>query len=438
MDTRNGQKLYEQAKQLIPGGTQLLSKRPEMFAPGQWPPYYRSAEGCRITDIDGNVFTDMSSMGIGSCILGYAHPKVNQAVIKAVQEGSMSTLNSPQEIDLARLLIDLHPWADMVRYARSGGEIMAIAVRIARAASGRDGIAFCGYHGWHDWYVSANLAEGDNLEGQLLPGIEPNGVPKGLAGTVHPFRYNKIEELKEIIAAHGPSIGAIVMEPYRYQGPKDGFLDKVREIASANNSVLIFDEITSGWRNHIGGMHMKLGVHPDMAVFAKAVSNGFPMAAVIGRREVMDAAQESFISSTYWTDRTGPAAALATLGVFQEENTPKLLADAGREVKRIWKDVTAQAGLSIEIGGPDALCKFSFLHDDPAGLTTLLTQEMLKKGVLGNAAFYASSAHGQSALEAFEGAFTHGCSVVAQALDAGSVSSFLNGPVKHQGFARLT
>ncbi len=438
MGTQKGQRLYARAKQLIPGGTQLLSKRPEMFAPGQWPPYYASAKGCTVVDLDGNSYVDMSSMGIGSCILGYAHPAVNQAVIRAVEEGSMSTLNSPQEVELAELLISLHPWADMVRYARSGGEIMSVAVRIARAASGRDKIAFCGYHGWHDWYVAANLSEGDNLDGQLLPGIAPNGVPKVLKGTVLPFHYNRIDELEALIAEQGDDIGVIVMEPYRYQGPKDNFLGKVRSIASNNGSVLVFDEITSGWRNHLGGMHMKLGVEPDMAVFAKAVSNGVPMAAVIGRREVMDAAQESFISSTYWTDRIGPSAALAAIREYQACEIPSLLAETGRRVHELWREAASRSGISISIEGLPALSHFSFNHGSPAVLTTLLTQELLKRGVLGNTACYISAAHDDAALDHYERTLNEVFFLLKDAVDQERSEALLEGPVKHQGFARLT
>ena len=213
-----GQKLWKKAKTLIPGGNQLLSKRAEMFLPDQWPAYFKKAKGIRVTDLDGKTYTDFSRMGIGACVLGYADSDVNRAVKKAVDSGSMSTLNSPEEVELAEVLTNLHPWADMVRYARTGGEAMSIAVRIARAYSGKEKIAFCGYHGWHDWYLSGNLASDKNLDGHLLPGLEPRGVPRGLLNTAIPFRYNHIEELEEIVKKY--SIGVIVMEPYRHEEPE--------------------------------------------------------------------------------------------------------------------------------------------------------------------------------------------------------------------------
>ena len=188
MTKNSGAELWRKAKKIIPGGNQLLSKRSEQFLPEYWPWYYRKAQGVDVWDLDNNHYIDMSIMGIGACPLGYADPDVNAAVKSRIDNGSMCTFNSPEEIDLAEKLIQLHPWAEMVRYARCGGEAMAIAVRIARAHTKRDVVAFCGYHGWHDWYLAANLADDRNLDGHLLPGLAPAGVPRGLAGTALPFQ----------------------------------------------------------------------------------------------------------------------------------------------------------------------------------------------------------------------------------------------------------
>lgn len=289
MNSKKGIKLWNRAKQIIPGGSQLLSKRSEMFLPEQWPSYYKKAKGVEIWDLDSNHYIDMSIMGVGACILGYADDEVNKAVKKAIDDGSMATLNSPEEVELAELLLNLHSWADMVRYTKTGGEAMAVAIRIARAYTKKDKIAFCGYHGWQDWYLSANLAESTALDGQLLPGLEPAGVPRGLKGTAIPFNYNEIEELEEI--AKNNDIGTIVVEPIRHHEPKNNFLDNVRRIADEINAVLIFDEITSGWRMRVGGIYELYKVYPDIVVYGKAISNGFPMAAVVGKGEIMDIAQ---------------------------------------------------------------------------------------------------------------------------------------------------
>ena len=292
-----GQKLWKRAKDIIPGGNMLLSKRPEMFLPDLWPSYFSKASGCNVWDLDDNKFIDVSIMGIGTNLLGYSHPKVDEAVSNVVQKGNMSTLNCPEEIYLAERLVELHPWSDMVRFARSGGEANAIAVRIARAASGKPGVAICGYHGWHDWYLATNLKSESALNGHLLPGLEPKGVPEQLYGTVHPFEYNDIEKLQNMVS--NENIGVIVMEVMRNHEPKNNFLQKVRQLASENGIVLIFDECTSGFRETYGGLHLKYEVYPDLAMFGKALGNGYAITSVIGRREVMEHAQSSFISSTF-------------------------------------------------------------------------------------------------------------------------------------------
>ena len=311
-----GQKLWRRAKKIIPGGNMLLSKRPEMFIPNHWPTYFSKAKGCEVWDLDDNKYIDASLMGVGTNILGYGHPEVDEAVTRAISKGNMATLNCPDEVHLAEKLINLHPWADMVKFARTGGEANTISVRIARAASSKENIAFCGYHGWHDWYLSANLGKNKELDSHLLPGISPNGVPSKLNKTVFPFRYNDINALNNIICNN--NIGIIKMEVERSEKPKDDFLIKVRKLATRNNIVLIFDECTSGFRETYGGLHLKYNVNPDIAIFGKALGNGYPITAVIGREEIMEAAQSTFISSTFWSDRIGPAAANKTLEVMNE------------------------------------------------------------------------------------------------------------------------
>jgi glutamate-1-semialdehyde 2,1-aminomutase len=350
----------------------------------------------------------------------------------------MSTLNCPEEVELAELLIELHPWAEMVRYARCGGEIMAVALRIARAATGRDKIAFCGYHGWTDWYLAANLAEEKALDGHLLSGLEPAGVPRGLTGTMLPFRYNKLEELRAIIEKDGDSIAAIVMEPTRDHGPDPGFLEEIRAVASKIGAVLIFDEVTSGFRVNTGGIHMTMGVEPDIACFAKGMSNGYPMAAVIGRRGVMEAAQTSFISSTFWTERIGPTAALAAIRKHRDRNVPAHLCDVGRAAISGWRRSAQAAGIELEAGGIEPLGHFAFRCAEPAAAVTYFTQLMLDRGYLASAQLYASYAHTPAIVEAYLTAVGEAFGAVGDALKKGDLKSKLRGPVKHSGFQRLT
>jgi glutamate-1-semialdehyde 2,1-aminomutase len=223
-------------------------------------------------------------MSPGAFALGAADPDVNAAVHEAVERGSFSTLNAPEEVELAELLLKLHPWCKggMVRYARGGGEINSIAIRIARAYTGKDVIAFCGYHGWCDWYLAANVnKEGstvDGIAGHQLTGLDPAGVPKGLGGTTLGWQYGKLHELEAIFTQNKGNVAAIVMEVARSDAPPKGFLEAVREIADKHGALLIFDEVSAAWREVLGGRHLQYGVWPDMAVFSKTISNGFAMA----------------------------------------------------------------------------------------------------------------------------------------------------------------
>lgn len=432
----SGQKLWKRAKRVIPGGNMLLSKRAEMFLPDQWPAYFSKAKGCKVWDLDDNEYIDMSIMGIGTNTLGYGHPEVDAAVRATVDTGNMSTFNCPEEVYLAEKLVELHPWADMARLARSGGEANAIAIRIARAASGRDNVAICGYHGWHDWYLSANLGAEKGLDGHLLPGLEPNGVPRNLAGTVFPFNYNNYAELEALVKAH--DIGVIKMEVVRNMRPEDNFLQRVRKLASDNNIVLIFDECTSGFRETFGGLHKKYGVEPDMAMFGKALGNGYAITATIGRREVMEAAQNTFISSTFWTERIGPAAALKTLEVMEREKSWETITRIGLSVTERWQELASAHGLIIETNGLPALAGFSFTGSNALTYKTLLTQQMLDKGILATTLLYASTAHSPELMERYFEALDPVFKLISDC-DAGrqDAMSLLRGPVCHGGFKRL-
>ncbi len=430
-----GQKLWKRAKQVIPGGNMLLSKRPEMFLPEQWPAYFSKAKGCTVWDMDGNEFTDMCIMGIGTNTLGYGHPEVDDAVRGTIDSGNMSTFNCPEEVWLAERLIELHPWADMVRYARSGGEANAIAIRIARAASGKDKVAVCGYHGWHDWYLSANLGDDANLAGHLLPGLDPKGVPANLKGTVFPFNYNNYDELEALVNRH--DIGVIKMEVVRNMGPENNFLQRVRQLATDRGIVLIFDECTSGFRQSFGGLHKLHGVEPDMAMFGKALGNGYAITATIGRREIMEAAQSTFISSTFWTERIGPTAALKTLEVMEREKSWETITQTGLNIREGWQKLADKHGLSVNHFGLPALTGFTFNSPHALAYKTLITQEMLAKGYLASNAVYVCTEHTKQVVDAYFEQLDPIFALVKECEDGRSVESLLKGPVCHGGFKRL-
>ncbi len=440
--SETGQSLDVKAKGIIPGGTHLLSKRPELFLPGHWPSYFSRAEGARVWDLDGNCYIDMSHNGVGSCPLGYADPDVNAAVKDAVDRGNMSTLNCAEEVELAEVLCALHPWSDMARFARTGGESMAIAVRVARAHTGRSKVAFCGYHGWHDWYLAANLTEADSLGTRELhlPGLDPAGVPAELAGTAIAFRHNRLDELERVVRDHGDGLAAIVCEVQRTVRPTPGFLEGVRAVADRTGAVLVFDEISSSFRLNPGGVHLRYGVTPDIAVFAKALGNGYPIAAVIGTRAVMDSAQSTFISSTFWTERVGFAAALAMIAKYRRLEAHERMSAAGLRVQDIWRREADKAGLNVHVGHPDLppMSHLDFEGSDGRAMRTLLCQLMLERGVLDSGAFYSTYAHTDDIIDQYADAVSDVFAVLADARKRGDVQQRLQGPVRHSGFQRLT
>ena len=431
----SGQKLWRRAKRVIPGGNMLLSKRAEMFAPDQWPAYYQRAQGCFVWDLDGSKYIDMSIMGIGTNILGYSHPEVDQSVVDCAKSGNMSTLNCPEEVYLAERLVELHPWSDMVRFARSGGEANSIAVRIARAATGRDSVAICGYHGWHDWYLATNLVNESGLEEHLLPGLEPNGVPSALAGTVHPFSFNRLDQLEDIISRH--NLAAVKMEVQRTIPPDLGFLESVRELCSKNGIVLIFDECTSGFRETFGGLHLKYGVFPDMAMFGKALGNGYAITAVVGNESVMQSAQSTFISSTFWTERIGPVAALKTLEIMERENSWETITSLGEYLRSRWQDLADSHGLSIQHYGLPSLSGYTFNSPSSLEYKTFIAQEMLKKGYLAGTSCYTSLSHNIPIIDQYIEMLDDVFCRISQCEDGLSIESLLEGPVCHSGFKRL-
>lgn len=434
-----GQKLYSKAKKFIPGGTQLLSKRPEMFLPDLWPAYYSRAKGCKIWDLDNNEYIDVSYMGIGSNVLGYANDEVDSAAKQAIDCGGMCTLNAPEEVYLAEKLIQLHPWAGGVRYAKAGGEAMALAVRIARAHTHKDIILFCGYHGWHDWYLSANISNENALDDLHIPGLKPAGVPKGLSGTNLPFHYNNIEEFYSLMEKHKGKIAAVVIEPIRNDYPSDDFLGKIRMATRNEGIVLVFDEVSAGFRLCSGGSHRVLGVDPDMAVFAKGMTNGYPLTAIVGRQEVMDAAQDTFISSTFYTERIAFAATLKSIEVYERDKVWEKQSHFGKIIQDGWKTKADEFDLKIEIGGILPMSHFTLIGDEnPLVYKTFITQEMLKKGYIASNAFYTSSAHSEEIiydyLENIGEVFSRIASI---SHDGEKVEDYIESTVCQSGFGRL-
>lgn len=437
MDLTSSLAMQSRAQQLIPGKTQLLSKRPEMFAPGVWPGYYQKAKGQEIWDLDGNHYFDFSIAGIGANVLGYSDDYVDKRVIERIRRGSSSSLNCPEEIELAELFQEIHPWMDMFRYSRSGGEAVAIAIRIARAHKKKDKVIFCGYHGWHDWYLSANINDSSNLNSHLLPGLSPLGVPTPLEGSAIPFHYNNFEELEQLLRENAGEIAAIIMEPVGSYKPELDFLSRVRELANAHDVILIFDEISSGFRVNSGGIHSTYNVTPDIAVFSKAISNGYPMGVVAGKAKVMESAQDTFISSTSWTEGIGPSAAIATITKFRSEKAHEHLLKIGSMVNEGWKESARKAELEVKVTGLSSLSKFSFQHPKDLVMKTYFTQEMLAVGFLASGRFYSMFAHTVEQTERYVRETSRIFCEISNLLSENKLEENLIGGTAHDGFKRL-
>jgi glutamate-1-semialdehyde aminotransferase/spore coat polysaccharide biosynthesis protein SpsF (cytidylyltransferase family) len=395
----SGQLKWSEAKKYIAGGNMLFSKRPDRFLPELWPAYFKKAKGCNVYDLDNKKYIDMTIMGVGTNILGYANTSVDNAVSNRIKKGNMTTLNCVEEVDLAKKLIKIHPWADKVRFARSGGEANSIAVRLARASTQRQNIAFCGYHGWHDWYLAANLKSKKNLNYHLLEGLKVGGVSNKLKDTIFPFKYNDFKNLKKIITKN--NIGIIKMEVVRDSTPKSNFLKKVRKLADEKKIILIFDECTSGFRECLGGIHKKYNVEPDLLMLGKALGNGYPITAVLGVEKVMKSINKTFISSTFWTDSSGPTAALKTLEIMEKTKSWNYITKLGGYIIKNWNKLSKKHNLKIQISGINSLCKFNFMSNHNQKYKTFITQEMLSKGILATNTVYVSLAHNKSIIKKY-------------------------------------
>jgi glutamate-1-semialdehyde 2,1-aminomutase len=432
-----GQKLWKNAMKIIPDGNMLLSKNPDMFLPGYWPTYFSKAKGCKVWDLNNKEYIDMSIMGVGTNILGYGRHEVDQAVTRTLKKGNMSTLNCPEEVYLAEKLIKIHPWADMVRFTRTGGEANAIAIRLARAYSGRDKIAVCGYHGWHDWYLSANLKDNNSLNNHLLPGLETGGVPKKLKGTVLTFNYNQYEQLEDLVNKHN-DIGVIKMEVQRDNVPAKNFLKNIRELANKKEIVLIFDECTSGFRETYGGLYKKYNVQPDIIIFGKAIGNGYAINAILGKKKIMEMTKSTFISSTFWTERIGPTAAIKTLEIMKREKSWKKITKTGLEIKKRWKKLADRYELNLLISGLSALPNFRIESKNQLAYKTLITQEMLSKGYLAGNSVYVCTEHNSEILNGYFEELDKIFNLIKECEEGRDIKKLLKGKICRSGFKRLT
>ena len=397
MKIKNGIKLYNYAKTIIPGGTTLFSKRSELYLPNKWPAYFTKAKKINVWDLKGDKYLDMFC-AVGTSILGYSNDRVTKSVHKNINKGNMTTLNCPEEVYLSKELIKHHPWASMAKFTRGGGEANAVAIRIARANTKKKNVAFCGYHGWHDWYLSANINSRKNLDQHLMSGLNYEGIPENLKNTSFPFPYNDFEYLLKLIKKK--NIGIIKMEVMRNIKPQNNFLQEIRNICDKKNIILIFDECTSGYRQNMGGIHLKFKINPDMAIFGKALGSGYAINAIIGKKNIMRKAENTFISSTFWGERIGYTAALASIKEFKRLKVFRKIENNGKFIKSIWLDLSKKHDVPIKVMGTNAIPSFEF-NKNHTKRKTFLTQRMLKNKILGTNMIYISIFHNKDNIKKY-------------------------------------
>ena len=393
-----GQKLWQKAIKIIPGGNGLLSKRPDRYLPKFWPTYFSKSKGINVWDLDNNKYQDMAQMGMGTCILGYANNHIDTKVKKIINKGISSTLNCPEEFDLAKKILKYDKFADQVKFAKGGGEAMAIAIRIARAKSKKDVVAFSGYHGWHDWYLATNLKNNNNLKNHLLPGLEPLGVPKKLANTVIPFTYNSVTEFNKL---NKKILAAVVIEGCRYSYPSKEFIKAIEKTCKKNNICLIIDEITSGWRSTVGGIYNKLNINPDIVVYGKGLGNGYPISCIVGKKKYMSFADKSFLSSTAWTERVGFVAANATIDFFTKKKVYKHINLIGKKIKQGWLRLSKKHNIDLTVSENNSLCSFFLNYKNNEELYTYFSKKMLEYNIIAANSIYVSYSHKKEDIEKY-------------------------------------
>ncbi len=387
------QKIWEKAEKIIPGGNGLLSKRPKRFLISGWPIYFKKAKGIYLWTLDDKKLIDFSIMGIGTAILGYSNNKIDTKVKLAIDNGINTTLNSIEEYQLAKEILKYDKFARQVKFAKGGGEAMSMAIRIARSNSKKYKVVFSGYHGWHDWYISANLANTKNLNNHLLKNLKPIGVPKNLRNSIIPLKFNDHNQLKNIFKKNKDA-GILVIEGARDSYPSKNFVREINKLKIKNKVIVIVDEITSGWRETLGGIYKKVGLDPDIVVYGKALGNGYPISAVVGKKSIMKISNQTFISSTAWTERIGFVAALETIKFMRKNNVPKIIKARGKKIIDGWKLTAQKYNLKIKTNDIYSMPKFSFDYfNNNEKLHTLFTKLMLEKGYLSTNYMFVTYSH---------------------------------------------
>ena len=423
--TRTGDALLGRARLVLPGITQTYSKAPDQQVEGVYPVFLERGEGCRVWDVDGNEYIDYPC-ALGPMVLGYGDPEVDAAARERVTEGPVFSLGHSLEVEVAEALVEMVPCAEMVRFLKTGSEAMTASVRLARAATGREHVAMCGYHGWHDWCIGHTARNA--------------GVPQAVRELTHQWTYNDLDSLRTVLTAYRGQVAAVVMEPVGVEAPERGFLEGVRALADEHGALLVFDEIITGFRLALGGAQEYFDVVPDLAAFGKAMANGYPLAAVAGRADVMELiASTVFISSTFGGDTVSLGASLATMQRIRRGGVIDHLWRQGARLMEGFNALASEHEVPARMIGlaPRRVIAFEAAGGADANtLKGLVWQECLDRGVLLGNANFVSLAHDDAAVQATIDAFDGALKVAGEAVRHGDVAARLRGRPPAEVFRR--
>jgi glutamate-1-semialdehyde 2,1-aminomutase len=412
-DIAESDRLYRRALQLIPSVTQTLAKGPTQYIRGVAPKYLVRGKGSRVWDVDGNEYVDYS-MAVGPLSLGYCYDKVDFAIMEQLHSGITFSLMHPIEVEVAEIISGIVPNAENVRFGKTGAEVTSAAVRLARAYTGRNKVLCCGYHGWHDWYIGITDRSA--------------GVPVQVRDMTFTFAYNDNDSLENAL---DDDTACVIMEPVAFEAPRDGFLETVRELCSRNGSLLIFDEMWTGFRLALGGAQEYFSVVPDLACYSKAIANGMPLAALTGRREIMTLLdRDVFFFTTFGGEALSLVAAKATINEMKDKNVQSYLSAQGKKLKDGYNDLARELGMQYtRCAGYD--CRSIVLFDASAGnpleLKSLVQQEMLKRGILWSGFHNVSFSHSDEDIAYTLDVYREVLKILRSAVSEGNVSGHLRG-----------
>jgi glutamate-1-semialdehyde aminotransferase len=419
---RRSEALLSRSRGLIPADTQTLAKGPGQFVRGVAPVYLERGRGCRVWDVDGNEFIDLS-MAVGPVSLGYCYERVDAAIREQLAKGITFSLMSPLEVEVAELVQKVVPGVESVRFSKTGCDVTSAAVRLARAFTGRNEVLCCGYHGWHDWYISVTDRN--------------RGIPAAVADQTYTFRYNDLAHLE---ASLGDDVACVIMEPVVFDLPEPGYLAGVRDLCRRHGALLVFDEMWTGFRLALGGAQERFGIEADLVTFSKAVANGMPLSILAGRRDVMRLLEEDvFFFTTFGGEALSLAAARATIQEIRDCRVPTHLATQGAHLKDGFNDLAWSFGMSyVRCAGPECrtVVMFDSAAGDPLELKSLLQQELIRRGILWSGFHNLSFSHGPGEIERILAAYAEALPILRRAVDRKSVRAELQGDPVQPVFRR--